>query len=690
MKKIFLFLFAIIIVNFCVKAQEHSYVRNPANMARVSTSGANINVVHHKIFWRINPDTLVSSTTRPYLKGKVTTYFVTTAPNVSSISFDFSKNSYQTGLITTYHGSAVSASFPASGNVDLLTINLPQPIVNTGTLDSITIEFKGLAPAINGEAYGLQRSGSSTTSQNSSYYYWTLAESYEDKNFFPCKQDNSDKIDSLTITISCPSNQVAVANGKLVSTVTTSIGKEYTFKTKYPIASYLVAFSVGRFNKYTRTPVTVGGVQVPITYYRRASMTASQLNSADANRSLMTIFGNLIGNYPFANDGYGMMEFGFGGGMEHQTMSSMSSSAFTGFSIIAHELAHQWFGDKVTFTEWNDLWIAEGFAKYFESIAAEYDASTSTDPVAYRNSTKSNAIAATAAPVSILDITNSNTIWTSANNSSVYNRGAMVVSMLRKLMGNTKFYNATRNFLNSPNHAYKSISTNELKSFYETESGLNLTEFFNDWIYGRGNPNYAIKWGNNGKKINFTLNQTVSASATVANFSTPVALRITNTTGGDTTVVIFDENNANATTPVSFILSFTPTSVTLDPFHDVLITRVGSGSTVTFDNTLTTFRTATESLPEPIKKVKEYSISEYIKVLGNPVKNSLVLMLNEKTRQNASQLNIVDMSGKIVKTENCNGTNILTTDVATLKAGQYIAVVTNKNKVLGTAVFTKE
>jgi Peptidase family M1 domain/Secretion system C-terminal sorting domain len=381
-----------------------------------------------------------------------------------------------------------------------------------------------------------------------------------------------------------------------------------------------------------------------------------------------------------------MMEFGFGGGMEHQTMSSMSSSSFTGFSIIAHELAHQWFGDKVTFKEWSDLWIAEGYAKYFESIAAEYDASTSTDPVAYRNSTKSSALASTAAPITILDITNSNTIWTAANNASVYDRGAMVVSMLRKLMGNTKFYNATKNFLNSPNHAYKSISTNELKAFYEAESGLNLTEFFNDWIYGKGNANYAVKWGNNGTKINFNLTQTVSAGSTVANYSTPVALRITNNTGGDTTVVIFDENNANATTPVSFFLSFTPTSVTLDPFHDVLVARVGSGSTVTFDNALTTFKTGNGL----VSKQKTNVISEYIKVLGNPVKGLLVLELNEATRNNATLLNIVDMSGKIVKTERLTGLNILSTNVSDLIPGQYITVISNKNNVIGTAVFIKE
>jgi aminopeptidase N len=686
MKKNTMLLLSLLLILKLSNAQV-THTKNTAdNAARVSTSGNNINVVYHKIFWRLNPDTLVTSTTRPYVRGKITTYFTTTEDNVSSISFDLSKTSYQTGLVATHNGTNATTSFPTSGNQDLLTINLNSTIALAGTLDSVTITYRGLAPSVSGEAYGLLRSGSSTNNQNSGYYYWTLAESYEDKNFFPCKQDNADKIDSMQITISCPTAHTAVSNGKLISTVTTPIGREFTFKTNYPIASYLVAFSVGRFNKYTRTPVNISGTSVPITYYRRANMTSTQLAAADVNRTLMTGFSNLIGDYPFKNDGYGMMEFGFGGGMEHQTMSSMSSSAFTGFGIIAHELAHQWFGNKVTFTDWNDLWIAEGYAKYFESVAAEIDGNSSTDPIAVRNSIKSAALSATAAPITILDITSSNTIWTSANNSSVYNRGAMVVSMLRKQMGNTNFYNASQNFLNSPNHAYKSINTNELKAFYETESSLNLNEFFSDWIYGKGNPIYAVKWANNGNNIGITLNQTVSANATVTNFSTPVPIRITNSTGGDTTVVIFDENNSNATTPLIFNLSFTPTAVTLDPYHDALITRVGAGSTVAYDNTIII---QPKIAYQPTKKIEPI---EYVRVLGNPIlNNDLQVVLNESTTNKGALIHVVDMNGKIITFKKLTGTNVVQLNLGEIKAGNYIVAISNaEGTLIATTIFTKK
>jgi aminopeptidase N len=593
--KILILLFTVLIPFLSTTAQEHNCgISNQANnIANFKTSGTgqNIDVVYHRMYWRMNPDTVPATYTRPVIKGTVTTYFKTTAANVSTINFDLIKSSFQAGLVVKYHGSTITHSFPSSGNVDILNITLPAIIPTIGTLDSVTIEYGGQAIVQSGEAYGAVRSGSNAgTTQSSSYYYWTLAESYEDRNFFPCKHDMTDKIDSMLITISCPSAHIGVANGKLISEVTIGAQKEYTYKSTYPTASYLVAFSVGRFNKYSRTPITISGTSVPLTYYRRATMTAANLTSADAVREMMQIFSDKFGDYPFKNDGYGLMEFGFGGGMEHQTMSSMNTASFTGFTINAHELAHQWFGDKLSFSTWTDLWIAEGFAKYLETIAAEFDVSVSTDPIGLRSTIKANALATTSETISVVDITNSNTIWTAANNEIVYKRGAMVVSMLRKLLGDTKFFQACRNMLNHPNHSYRSISTAELKTFFEAESGLNLTEFFNDWIYGKGNPSYAVTWGNFGNKFNVELNQTVTtAGATVTHFSMPVVLKIANAAGTkDTTIVIFDNNNvaSNAgnrlTNQLSYNLSFTPSTVTLDPNNDMLANLTGSGSTVTF------------------------------------------------------------------------------------------------------------
>ncbi len=587
--KFFTLLFSLLLTSTFsfLNAQHQCGATNLANSlsnARVAVTGQNIDVVYHRMLWRVNPDTTFSpaNATASAIRGFATIYFKTKVANVSSINFDFIKASYNNAnTIVKYHGTTVTHSFPSTGNVDIINIPITN-IPTIGTLDSVTINYGGRAPAINGEAYGLQKTGTA----GSTAYYWTLAESYEDRNFFPCKHDMTDKIDSMLITISCPSVHIGVSNGKLVSEVTNGASKEYTYKSTYPIASYLVAMSVGRFNKYSRTPVDINGTSVPITYYRRTALSAANLIAADTCKSMMKVLSNLFGDYPYKNDGYGMMEFGFGGGMEHQTMSSMSSTEFTSYGIIAHELAHQWFGDKITFSTWNDLWISEGFTNYSETLPAEFDNNAATNAVTMRNALKTGAIASTS-PVYISDATTSNTIWTMANNDAIYKRGGMVVSMLRKLLGDTKFFQACRNMLNSPAHAYRSISTAEVKGFFEAESGLNLTEFFNDWIYASGTPKYTVGWGKSGNRIAIELNQNVSAGATVTHFSMPVVLKFANAAGTkDTTVVIFDDNNvaSNAgnrtTNQLVYNLSFTPATVTLDPNSEMLVSLVQAGGSI--------------------------------------------------------------------------------------------------------------
>lgn len=547
-----------------------------------SETGQNIDVVYHRIYWRMNPDTTVG--TNPIIRGSVTTYFRTKVANVSSINFDLIRSSFNNAnLIVRHHGNVVTHSFPTTGNVDRLNITIPN-IPTLGTLDSVTINYGGEAIAVNGEAYGLVKTGTGTAA-----YYWTLAESYEDRNFMPCKHDMTDKVDSMLITISTPPVHLGVTNGRMISDVTIgSNNREITYKLTYPIPTYLIAFSVGRFNRQVRTPVNISGTSVPITYYRRTALTAANLAAADVCRDQMTVYSQFFGDYPFKNDGYGLMEFGFGGGMEHQTISSMSTGGFTSWSLNAHEIAHQWFGDKVTFATWSDLWIAEGFAKYLESFYAEKASSPPTSHITLRSTLKSDARAASATPITVTNIANSNTIWTAANNEAVYKRGAMLVSMLRALCGDTKFYQACNNILNDPSLAYNAASTNDIKLHFEAVTGRDLDEFFNDWIYNTGNADYNVNWGNFGNRINIQLDQITTGS--VSHFSMPVVLRI-NGLSRDTLVTIYDDNNIASlggartiTNTVSFNLGFTPTSITFDPFHQTMANL----GTITFLQTLNT------------------------------------------------------------------------------------------------------
>ncbi|HVF81716.1 MAG TPA: M1 family metallopeptidase, partial [Flavisolibacter sp.] len=543
-----------------------------------SGTGANIDVKYHRAEWTITPDGTKN------ISGKVTTYFVTTVDNVASITFDL--DAAHT-FSATYHGSAITTSRPSA---NIIRLNLPATLAS-GTLDSVVISYSGAPPTFGNYGEGFEEHN--TVTGHSGYVVYTLAESYGDDDWWPCKADMKDKIDSMDFIITTPSTFRAATNGVLITDVVSGATRVMTYKHRYPIPSYLVCVGVASYNVFDRGTVNINGTAVPIEYYiysGHGTNPTTQLTAMDFCKQELVAFSNVFGDYPFKKEKYGMYEFGWGGGMEHQTFSAMSWGTMSSWSVIAHELAHQWWGDKVTFATWNHLWLAEGFAKYSEVLAAELVPGLGQDPIAHRTGIQTTALNTSTNPIylSNTEIANSNLLWTTSNDDALYKRGAMVVSMLRKLAGDAKFFQACRNYLNDPALAYKSATTDNLKNHFEAVLGYDLDPFFNDYIYGTGNPNYNVKWNNTGNRIAIQLaSQTRSTSSTVAYFRTPVVVRITNGLTGaslkDTIVVIYDQNGSlsfagnGISAPrfqnsLAYTLSFTPTAVTYDPYDETLTT----------------------------------------------------------------------------------------------------------------------
>jgi len=561
-----------------------------------SGTGANIDVKYHRFEWTINP------AAGKTIAGTVTTYFETKVNNVSQITFDFTKASYNNGsLVVKYHGSTsgVTVSFPTTGNVNILRITLPVTLA-VNTLDSVSISYSGTPPnfATYGEGVDLK-----TTITALGPAVYSLAESYGDDDFWPCKADMQDRIDSVDFIITTPSAYRAAANGKLISDVVSAPNRIMTYKHRYPIPSYLVSIAVAQYSVYNRTPVTIGGTSVPIVYYIGSGRTptAGNFTTMDYCRDQMVAFSSVFGDYPFKDEKYGMYEFGWGGGMEHQTFSAMSWSSMTSWSVIAHELAHQWFGDKVTFSTWNHLWLAEGFARYSEALAAELVPAMGQNAATVRSGFKSTANNATYRGYSCYipdaSIVNSNTIWGSAYGTTVYERGAMVVSMLRMLLGDAKFFEACRNYLNDPALAYRSATTNDLRIHMQNAAGgYDLTPFFNSYVTGNGYPMYStgIGWAKSAtNRIALQVTaQTKSTGSTVGYYYTPIAIRVQGALAGqDTVIVIYDQNGQlsragnGIETPVAgntigFDLSFNPVTVTFDPFSQTLATGTTSPNAI--------------------------------------------------------------------------------------------------------------
>ena len=549
-----------------------------------SGTGSNIDVHHHTCSWRINPDSTVN-----YIKGFVQTDFTTIQNNVTSISFDLNSVLLVDSII--YHQQSLATTTYTQNN-NIITIQLPQALPS-GVKDSIRIFYEGTPPNPAGSASGYTLSTDPGTKLK---YISTLSESYEDRDWWPCKADMQDKIDSMDIFVSVPWTGTdtfwVAANGVIKDSAISGNSRVFHYKVSNPITSYLVGLSVARYNRYYRNPITIGGVKVPVMYYLLAGKIsntyATALTAMDKATQLVSIYSQKYGDYPFKNEKHGYYEGLYGAdGMEHQTFSAIASGAISSVTTLAHELMHQWFGDKVSFATWNDLWLAEGFAVYGEILGSELLPTFGQTVVPKRSGVKQGAQSITDVGVWIPNssIANSDQIWNSSYGGSVYDRGAMIVSMLRTMCGDSLYFKTMKQYIASPTLAYKTATTDTLLQYFNKNLGVDITPFFTDYVYGNGWPTYNIKYTNfTGNKMALNVvSQTTTAGAASAWFRGPVAIRVQgSTTAQDTLLVFFDWGNGNLSyagngisAPVSgnqlmYNLSFTPVTVTFDPYAQTL------------------------------------------------------------------------------------------------------------------------
>lgn len=562
-----------------MQENEMAAYRQRATLMLPST-GTEYDVTYYRLELRINPDTLSGT---KYIRGKVTTYFKTTQANFSDLDFDFA--SPLTCDSVYYHGAKLAAG-NISRPTDLLNITLPI-IAAAGTLDSVSVYYKGVPPlvaAFSGGTGYVNKKHNST--QN---YVYTLSEPYSSYTWWPCKSFIvNDKADSLDLIISTPTGFKAAGNGTLVSATTIGSNIVTYWKHRYPIAAYQVCTAVANYDQYPTTPtiVNIGGTNMPLyNYIFPETNTSTAKATLDRTALMLTTFSSKFGDYPFKNEKYGHYTFGFSGGMEHNTFSGMSASTYdqsSDWDVIAHELGHQWFGANVTCGSWHEIWINESFATFTESICAEFAPSVTAGVtgVAQRAYHKGLAINTgnQLQSVYVSDTSTMTSIFTPA--VYVYERGAMVLYMLRTLLGDTKFFQAIKNYQADPLLKYGNAITADVKRHMEAVSGLNLTTFFNQWIYNTGFARYnGAKWNNSGTQIILQLPQTTYSSA-LTHFDMPIAVRIQGVTG-DTTVVVYDQggvihyvNNGLITSTgsnmVQFTLSFIPTTITFDAYSQVL------------------------------------------------------------------------------------------------------------------------
>jgi aminopeptidase N len=355
----------------------------------------------------------------------------------------------------------------------------------------------------------------------------TRSQPYGCSYWWPCQNTLTDKIDSLDIKLTCRQGLKGVANGLLKETGGVDSQHHYfLWQHRYPIVPYLVAISVSPYTVLEEYAKVQGGkdsIKMVHYVYPFYEQTARQLVRQTA--PIMRLFDSLFGPYPFAKEHYGHAQFHQGGGMEHQTMSFMGSFSF---DLIAHELAHQWFGNKITCAEWPELWLNEGFATYANMLCYRFLRSDSLWRLQLRN-TIDDVCSTPNGSVFVRDTTRFQTLF---NQRMVYKKAAMVLHMLRFTCGEPAFFEGVKNYLEDTLLSYSFARQRDLQWHLEMASGKSLDRFFDEWIMGEGFPFYHIRFDAKPMVCDLFIDQSPSHPS-VEFFSNPIPLRLIGS-GGDT------------------------------------------------------------------------------------------------------------------------------------------------------------
>jgi aminopeptidase N len=359
---------------------------------------------------------------------------------------------------------------------------------------------------------------------------WSLSEPFAAYEWFPVKQSLKDKADSCAVWITVPSTCKAGSNGVLQQVVDLGNGTHrFEWKHRHPIDYYLISVAVARYVEYnvTANPAGSGPVLIQNFIYDNPGTLPNFQDDIDETVDFMELFADLFGPYPFADEKYGHCMAPISGGMEHQTMTTQG---FFNPTLTCHELAHQWFGDHATCSSWADIWVNEGFASYAEYIMLEnlYPGDELQDMLDRHDNIMSDPDGS----VWVEDSLSDGSIF---SGRLVYDKGAAIVHTLRFLINDDQvFYDALRAY--QALYADSVASGIELVDVFENESGLDLSNFLEEWYFGEGYPIYSVRWNSVGSDLLLEINQTTSMPGVTPVFTNDLELRFDRSGVADTTI----------------------------------------------------------------------------------------------------------------------------------------------------------
>ena len=532
-------------------------------------------------------------------------------------------------------------------NNDEVFVILPQPVEWNEIFDC-RIFYHGSPPT--GEFFsGISTEFDSTWQKNVT---WTLSEPFNARQWWPTKQVLTDKADSSWVFITTSAENKAGSNGILMNIVSLPDNKvRYEWKSAYPIDYYLISISVADYLDYSiyAFPAEGSGDSVLIqnfiydtpeclTYYKQ---------SIDGTKDILELFSDIFGEYPFHQEKYVHCLAGLSGGMEHQTMTTLG---YLQFDIVAHELAHSWFGDNVTCSKWSDIWINEGFATYSDFLALEMIAGDPW-PDVWKNNVHNFVISEPGGSIYVPEeeVTYENVERIFDSRLSYY-KGALMLHMIRfEIQNDELFFQVLKNF--QIEYADSTASATDFLNMLNQTSGMDLGGFFQQWYYGEGYPIFAITWKQDDSILQVGSVQTTSKPEITPLFKMKLPCKLFFSDGSDTTVILNQQTNNGQ---FSFLLNKTIDSIQVDPDKWVL------------------------KKIESIIGIQEISHSHGIVLFPNPA-NQVINLYFPSNGIKSTLVEIFDHTGKVIlKEETLENRSIV--DISRLPTGIYLARITRQNE----------
>ncbi len=470
------------------------------------------------------------SNTSLYVGGTVTINGIATA---DMDNFAFELKSFHT--ITDIIVDGVQYTTWQTENDNII---VPIDQITEGSSFSAEITYGGIPPT-GGFFSGMSNAYSSQWGKDVT---WTLSEPFAASDWFPVKQDLEDKADSVWVFLTTASTNMAGSQGILTDVVDLGNGNtRYEWKSSYPIDYYLISFAVSEYQEYNvyAHPEELDGDSVLIQNFIYDSPGCLEQNkiNIDATAPMIDLMSDLYILYPFWEEKYGHCLTELGGGMEHQTMTTIGSF---NFGLVAHELGHMWFGDNVTCATWSDIWVNEGFATYSNYLAEEFLHGWSSGQSFIKGAqdyAMSSPGGSTYIPIEQIYPGNEGRIFSGRLS---YYKGASIIHTLRhEIQDDDLFFNVMETF--QTDFSDSTATGEDFKNTAEDVTGMDFEQFFDQWYYGEGYPIFDIEYYNVDGITHFDILQNTSSSTPF--FDMLVEMRLYFDDTSDTLIMFHQDAN---------------------------------------------------------------------------------------------------------------------------------------------------